>query len=106
MDEQDLISNKNRDSNLMSDDEEDINVAVLLNGTGTGTDQHQHQKQQQQQLLQASGDDLPGMDRRAHAESVKHDIEQALNQGYTRNLVIAVLQALSGAFLYGWNVEY
>ena len=91
MDEQNLSSNKNRDSNIVSDDEEDINVAVLSNGSGGA----QYQKQQ---------GDIPEIDRRAHAESVKHDLEQALNQGYTRNLVIAVLQALIGAFLYGWNI--
>merc|ERR1712172_106662 len=33
------------------------------------------------------------MSHRAHAESVKHDLEQALSQGYTRNLIIAIAQA-------------
>eukprot|EP00485_Elphidium_margaritaceum_P009936 CAMPEP_0202687900 /NCGR_PEP_ID=MMETSP1385-20130828/3462_1 /ASSEMBLY_ACC=CAM_ASM_000861 /TAXON_ID=933848 /ORGANISM="Elphidium margaritaceum" /LENGTH=866 /DNA_ID=CAMNT_0049342753 /DNA_START=25 /DNA_END=2625 /DNA_ORIENTATION=- len=47
---------------------------------------------------------LPRVDSRARAQTMKHDIETALTQGYTRNLCVAVLQALTGAFLYGWNV--
>eukprot|EP01083_Nonionella_stella_P207978 755063_1 len=48
--------------------------------------------------------DIQYFDKRQHAQSVKHDIEQALKQGYTTNLCIAIIQALIGAFLYGWNV--
>ena len=39
-------------------------------------------------------------------ESAKHDIQQALHQGYTRNLLWAMMQALLGPFLYGWCVIY
>ena len=47
----------------------------------------------------------PKFSNREQAESTKYDIEQALNQGYTLNLIIAVIQGLFGAFLYGWNVS-
>ena len=48
---------------------------------------------------------MPRVGSRAFAETMKKDIEMALQQGYTVNLIIAVLQALIGAFLYGWNVS-
>ena len=83
--EADLSSNKDRDIDINDDD--NINVEILANGTTTTTTT-----------------DLPRIGSRAHAESVKHDLEQTLKQGYTRNLIIAVIQALVGAFLYGWNV--
>lgn len=85
--EADLSSNKDRDMDIDDDMNEDINVEILTNGQQGG-----------------GGGNIPRVGSRAHAESVKHDIEQALNQGYTRNLIIAVIQALVGAFLYGWNV--
>ena len=83
--EQDLSSNK--DGQIDGGIDDDINI----NGSG-------------EYLQKEERGDIPKVDSRAHAQSVKHDIEQTLNQGYTRNLVIAILQALIGAFLYGWNV--
>eukprot|EP00484_Ammonia_sp_Unknown_P021988 CAMPEP_0197033696 /NCGR_PEP_ID=MMETSP1384-20130603/12036_1 /TAXON_ID=29189 /ORGANISM="Ammonia sp." /LENGTH=846 /DNA_ID=CAMNT_0042463539 /DNA_START=45 /DNA_END=2585 /DNA_ORIENTATION=- len=87
--EDDLSSKKERDA---EDFDEDI-YPVPYKGAD----------ERRKSSLEKGG--MKRVDSRAIAQNMKRQIEQALKQTYTRNLIIAVIQALTGAFLYGWNVS-
>jgi len=85
-----------------SDDQNDNNGHLQVGMVSVDIDGTDHESSQDQ--MNNNVDVMAYRHERAATEAIKHDIEAVMKQGYTRNLVIAVLQALLGAFLYGWNI--